>query len=68
MKDFGRRIVALKAYVRERDQLRTAVEAGMSEFGNLDIVVANAGILPMGPDGTEPSGFVMQAMWTCSAP
>lgn len=58
VKDFGRRIVALKADVRERDQLRTAVEAGMSEFGNLDIVVANAGILPMGPDGTEPSGFV----------
>ena len=58
VKDFGRRIVALKADVRERDQLRTAVEAGMSEFGHLDIVVANAGILPMGPDGTEPSGFV----------
>ena len=58
VKDLGRRIVALKADVRERDQLRTAVEAGMSEFGHLDIVVANAGILPMGPDGTEPSGFV----------
>ena len=58
VKDLGRRIVALKADVRERDQLRTAVEAGMSEFGHLDIVVVNAGILPMGPDDTEPSGFV----------
>ena len=58
VKDLGRRIVALKADVRERDQLRAAVEAGMSEFGHLDIVVVNAGILPMGPDDTEPSGFV----------
>ena len=58
VKDLGRRIVALKADVRERDQLRAAVEAGMTEFGHLDIVVANAGILPMGPDDTEPSGFV----------
>jgi SDR family mycofactocin-dependent oxidoreductase len=58
VKNLGRRIVALKADVRERDQLRAAVEAGMSEFGHLDIVVANAGILPMGPDDTEPSGFV----------
>ena len=58
VKDLGRRIVALKADVRERDQLSTAVEAGMTEFGHLDIVVANAGILPMGPDDTEPSGFV----------
>jgi SDR family mycofactocin-dependent oxidoreductase len=58
VKDLGRRIVALKADVRERDELRAAVEAGVSEFGHLDIVVANAGILPMGPDDTEPLGFV----------
>src|SRR6202008_1932931 len=47
VKDCGRRIVAIKADVRERDQLRTAVETGLSQFGHLDIVVANAGILPM---------------------
>jgi SDR family mycofactocin-dependent oxidoreductase len=58
VKDFGRRIVAMKADVRERDQLRAAVEAGVSEFGRLDIVVANAGILPMAMGDPQPSDFV----------
>ena len=43
----GRKIVALKADVRERPQLRAAVDAGVAEFGRLDIVCANAGILPI---------------------
>lgn len=54
----GRRIVAQKADVRERDQLRTALEAGIAEFGRLDIVVANAGILPMALGDPQPSDFV----------
>ncbi|MGO9098392.1 MAG: mycofactocin-coupled SDR family oxidoreductase [Mycobacterium sp.] len=58
VKDCGRRIVAIKADVRERDQLRAAIEAGLSEFGHLDIVVANAGILPMALGEPEPSDFV----------
>lgn len=56
--DLGGRIVALKADVRERDQLRAAVEAGMAEFGRLDIVVANAGILPMALGDPHASDFV----------
>ncbi|MGX9787816.1 mycofactocin-coupled SDR family oxidoreductase [Mycobacterium sp. MMS18-G62] len=56
--DLGRRILAIKADVRERDQLRAAVEAGLSEFGHLDIVVANAGILPMAMGDPEASDFV----------
>jgi len=43
----GRRIFAAKADVREREQLREALGKGMAEFGRLDIVVANAGILPI---------------------
>lgn len=35
------------ADVRERHELRDAVEAGVAQFGKIDIVVANAGILPM---------------------
>ena len=42
-----RRIVARKADVRERDQMRAAVEAGVAELGHLDIVCCNAGILPV---------------------
>jgi SDR family mycofactocin-dependent oxidoreductase len=45
-----RRIVTRVADVRERSQLVAAVEAGVAELGHLDVVVANAGISPMGPD------------------
>ncbi|GAA2706015.1 mycofactocin-coupled SDR family oxidoreductase [Actinoplanes palleronii] len=46
----GRRIVTRPADVRVAADLRAAVEAGVAEFGRLDIVVANAGILTMGSD------------------
>ncbi len=46
-----RRIVARKADVRVREQLRAAVEEGVAELGHLDIMVANAGIMPFG-DGS----------------
>ncbi len=53
-----RRIVARQADVRERDQLRDAVEAGVRELGRLDIVVANAGILPMAMGDPQATDFV----------
>ncbi len=40
----GRRIVATQADVRDVRQLRAALDAGLAEFGRLDVVVANAGI------------------------
>src|SRR5262249_43277724 len=46
----GRRIVARRADVRERSELTAAVTAGVSELGRLDVVVANAGIAPVGLD------------------
>lgn len=52
-----RRIVAVQADVRERAQLRDALESGLAELGRLDIVVAQAGIAAM--KGEPP----MQA-WT----
>jgi SDR family mycofactocin-dependent oxidoreductase len=53
-----RRIVSFEADVRERDQLRDAVEAGVAELGRLDVVVANAGILPMAMGQPDPMDFV----------
>ena len=53
----GRRIVAVQADVREREQLRAALEQGVATLGRLDIVVAQAGIAAM--KGEPP----MQA-WT----
>jgi SDR family mycofactocin-dependent oxidoreductase len=40
----GRRVVTSVADVRDEDQLRAAVDAGVGELGRLDIVIANAGI------------------------
>lgn len=45
----GRRIVAAEADVRDLTALQSAVDAGMAEFGRLDIVLANAGISAPAP-------------------
>jgi NAD(P)-dependent dehydrogenase (short-subunit alcohol dehydrogenase family) len=44
--------------VRERHELRDAVEAGLADLGRIDIVVANAGILPMAMGKPDPMQFV----------
>ncbi|MBB3665576.1 SDR family mycofactocin-dependent oxidoreductase [Prauserella sediminis] len=54
----GRRIVAVRADVRERAELVAAVETGLAELGGLDVVVANAGILPVASEGREAQDFV----------
>jgi SDR family mycofactocin-dependent oxidoreductase len=41
----GRRMLARRADVRDLSAVRSAVEEGVAEFGRLDIVVANAGIM-----------------------
>jgi SDR family mycofactocin-dependent oxidoreductase len=53
VEDTGARIVASKGDVRDNASLTSALQAGLNEFGRLDIVVANAGIAPMqaGADG-----------------
>ncbi|MGI3780687.1 MAG: mycofactocin-coupled SDR family oxidoreductase [Janthinobacterium lividum] len=53
-----RRIIASKADVRERGQLKAALEAGVAELGHVDIVAANAGILPMAMGDPDPLDFV----------
>ncbi|RVW00967.1 mycofactocin-coupled SDR family oxidoreductase [Rhodococcus spongiicola] len=44
----GRRIVAVKADVRDLASLQKAFDAGIEQFGRVDIVVANAGIITYG--------------------
>ena len=53
VEDTGARIVAREGDVRDGGSLAAALQAGLDEFGGLDIVVANAGIAPMqsGEDG-----------------
>lgn len=49
-----RRIVAMEADVRDAEALTTAVERGVAELGRLDSVVANAGIVSVGPSLEMP--------------
>ena len=55
----GRRIVAEQADVRDFEKLKAVVASGVSEFGRVDFILANAGILPIiGEKGQETSAFV----------
>lgn len=58
VKELGRRVVARQVDVRERAELREAIDAGVAELGRLDVVVANAGILPMAMGEPEVGDFV----------
>src|SRR4051794_17207306 len=42
-----RRIIAQKGDVRSKADLQRVLDAGLAEFGHLDIVVANAGVTAM---------------------
>ena len=48
--ELGRRIVALEVDVRDAAAVARAVDTGWKEFGRLDIVLANAGIVRLGED------------------
>jgi SDR family mycofactocin-dependent oxidoreductase len=58
VKELGRRIVARQADVRDRAELQDALDAGLRDLGRLDVVVANAGILPMAMGDPDPMDFV----------
>ena len=45
----GRRIVAVEADVRSQDQLDAAVARGVAELGQIDVLIANAGIWTQAP-------------------
>lgn len=51
VKAAGRRVVTAVADVRSLDELRAAVATGVEQLGEIDVVVANAGVVAMGkPD------------------
>ncbi|MCV7154729.1 mycofactocin-coupled SDR family oxidoreductase [Mycolicibacterium pyrenivorans] len=54
----GRRIVAERGDVRDRDRLAEVVARGVAEFGRIDYVLANAGILPAaGAQGRDITAY-----------
>jgi SDR family mycofactocin-dependent oxidoreductase len=52
-----RRIVASEADVRDLAALQRAVRDGVAQLGRLDIVLANAGIAPMGEGADTPQAW-----------
>jgi len=50
VEELDRRIIARKADVRDFAQLKRAFDEGYGEFGRLDVIIANAGIIRLGPE------------------
>lgn len=44
----GRRVITAKVDVRDRVQLKKSLDAAVEQLGGLDVIVANAGICPLG--------------------
>ncbi|MFF7944652.1 SDR family NAD(P)-dependent oxidoreductase, partial [Nocardia gamkensis] len=53
----GRRIIARPADIRDADAVEQVVNDGVAEFGRLDIVVANAGIIRLSDGGDSRQIF-----------
>lgn len=53
VKDLDRRIIARKADVRDYAALSAAFSEAHAEFGRLDIIVANAGVMRLGPESDD---------------
>ncbi|HEX3713189.1 MAG TPA: mycofactocin-coupled SDR family oxidoreductase [Trebonia sp.] len=57
VEELDRRVVTQVADVRDRGPMSAAVAAGVAVLGHLDVVVANAGIVPLGRDA-PPVAFL----------
>ena len=57
VEDRGRRIVARQADVRDADAVDAVVKEDVDQFGRLDIVVANAGIVRLSPGSARREIF-----------
>jgi NADP-dependent 3-hydroxy acid dehydrogenase YdfG len=57
VEDADGRILTAVADVRDRNALKSAYEAGIVEFGHVDIVLPNAGIMPVINQGFEEQAW-----------
>lgn len=51
----GRRIVATRVDVRNLDELQSVVKLAEAQLGSVDVIIANAGIAPVGIPGQDPN-------------
>lgn len=49
VRELGGRIIIAEADTRDADAVQAVVDAGIAEFGYIDVVVANAGVFTWGP-------------------
>jgi NAD(P)-dependent dehydrogenase (short-subunit alcohol dehydrogenase family) len=49
VKRYGRKALAIRADVADKDDCRRMVESGLNHFGRIDVLVNNAGIYPSAP-------------------
>ncbi|MFW0785222.1 mycofactocin-coupled SDR family oxidoreductase [Gordonia sp. CPCC 206044] len=57
VKEVGGRIVTSIGDVRKREDVQRAYDAGIEQFGFVDILVPNAGIMPVIDQGIEPQAW-----------
>ena len=57
VEDQGRSIIARQADVRDADAVEKVVADGLAEFGRLDIVIANAGVIRLSGGGDRRQTF-----------
>jgi SDR family mycofactocin-dependent oxidoreductase len=57
VEDRDQRCVAVRADARDAAQMRGVVETALSEFGHIDIVSVNHGILSIGDQGTDEEAW-----------
>ena len=57
VEDQGRRILARQADVRDPEAVNAVVADGVEEFGRLDVVIANAGIIRVSDTDQRPQTF-----------
>lgn len=70
IEELDRRVVSIKADVRSQEQLDAAVSRGLAEFGQIDILIANAGIWSLKPfwelteqDWNDMIGTNLSGVW-----
>lgn len=57
VKEAGGRIATTIGDVRNRDDVQRAYDAGIERFGFVDVVLPNAGIMPVLDQGSEPQAW-----------
>jgi SDR family mycofactocin-dependent oxidoreductase len=70
VEDLDRRVITVQADVRSQEQIDQAVSRGLAEFGQIDILIANAGIWAMKPfwelteaDWSDMIGTNLSGVW-----